>query len=244
MSLLQFDEPLRRIQPAAHREPGIHSFPEPRLTMPSTRKIVRVFLASPSDLPEERRAVHSAVTEFNQTLAEVFGYQIELFGWEDTVSRFGRPQHIINYEVDRCDLFLGMLWKRWGTPPDADGAYSSGFEEEFQRSVDSHQRTNSPEISLFFKNIENDLTKDPGEQLQKVLDFRNRIIRQKSLLFERFDTYQDMEPLARRCLINYVTRLRTEESTEASQTSTTSPNTEAETARLVDCNVHSCTDVS
>ena len=199
--------------------------------MPSTRKILRVFLASPSDLPEERRAVHSAVTEFNQTLADAFEYQIELFGWEDTVSRFGRPQHIINYEVDQCDLFLGMLWKRWGTPSDADGTHSSGFEEEFQRSVDRRQRTNSPEISLFFKNIEKDLTKDPGEQLQKVLDFRNSIIQKKSLLFENFDTSQDMERLARRCFIDYVRRLGESESAEASQPSITSLDTQAETAR-------------
>ena len=199
--------------------------------MPSTRNIVRVFLASPSDLPDERRAVHSAVTEFNRTLAELLDCQIELFGWEDTVSGFGRPQHIINYEVDRCDLFIGMIWKRWGTPPDADGAYSSGFEEEYQRSVDRHQRSGIPEISLFFKNIEDALTKDPGEQLQKVLAFRNSIMSQRSLLFESFDTYQEMEGLARRCLIHYVTRLTRKESTEASQTNTTIPGTEVEAAR-------------
>ena len=199
--------------------------------MPSTRKILRVFLASPSDLPEERRAVHSAVTEFNQTLAHTFGYQIELFGWEDTVSRYGRPQQIINHEVDRCDVFLGMLWKRWGTPSDTEGTHSSGFEEEFQRSIDRRQCTNSPEISLFFKNIEHDLTKDPGAQLQKVLDFRNRIIRQKSLLFENFDTSQDMERLARRCFIDYVTRLGASESVEASQPSVVSLDTQGETTR-------------
>ncbi len=77
--------------------------------MRSTRKIIRAFLASPGDLQEERKAIREVVVEFNESWANELGYQVELIGWEETVSRFGRPQHIINQDVDRCDLFLGMI---------------------------------------------------------------------------------------------------------------------------------------
>ena len=46
--------------------------------MLTTRNIVRVFLASPGDLEEERRAIRDAVIEFNATWADPLGYQIEL----------------------------------------------------------------------------------------------------------------------------------------------------------------------
>ena len=46
--------------------------------MSSIRKILHAFLASPGDLPDERKAVRDAIAEFNETLADEFGYQIEL----------------------------------------------------------------------------------------------------------------------------------------------------------------------
>ena len=179
--------------------------------MPTIRQVLRVFLASPGDLSDERRAVRSVVSEFNDSWADELGYQIQLLGWEDTVAGFGRPQHIINEEVDRCDLFLGMMWKRWGTPPDREGRYASGFHEEFDRSVVRRTETGSPEISLFFKTISDDLKDDPGEDLKKVLQFRNSIIAEKTVLFQEFSTIHDMEQLARKCITRFVNEIRRQE---------------------------------
>src|SRR2546421_249205 len=130
--------------------------------MAETREIVSVFLASPSDLGEERRAAKSIVDGINGSFANALGYQVELIGWEDTVSIFGRPQSIINAELDRCELFVGMLWRKWGTPTDGSGSYTSGFEEEFRRSVERRKGEGCPEISLFFKEVGQDFLQDPG----------------------------------------------------------------------------------
>ena len=172
--------------------------------MSKTRKVLRVFLASPGDLQEERKAVRSVVDEINELWADTWSYQIELMGWEDTVSRYGRPQNIINQEVDRCDLFIGMIWKRWGTPPDRDGKFTSGFQEEFQRALGRRERDGNPEISLFFKEIPNDFTADPGEDLKKVLEFRKKMNADKKILYEKFSEPQDMEKLGRKCITRYV----------------------------------------
>ena len=179
--------------------------------MPSTRKIIRAFLASPGDLQEERKAIRDVVDEFNASWANELGYQVELVGWEETVAGFGRPQHLINQDLDRCDLFLGMIWKRWGTPPDHGGDFSSGFEEEFERSMARREETGSPEISLFFKQIPDEFTVDPGDDLKKVLGFRDRIIAGKKILFQHFSTVRDMETLARKSITTYVIRVRNEE---------------------------------
>lgn len=147
-----------------------------------TRKIIRAFLASPGDLQEERKVIRKVVDEFNESWANALGYQVELVGWEETVAGFGRPQHLINQDLDRCDLFIGMIWKRWGTPPDHGGDFSSGFHEEFERSMARCEETGSPEISLFFKQIPGEFMVDPGDDLKKVLEFRKTIIAGKKIL--------------------------------------------------------------
>lgn len=102
--------------------------------MAGTRRFIKVFLASPGDLADERNIAKVIVDDFNSQLADALGYQVELVGWEDTLPGVGRPQGIINRDLDGCDLFVGMLWKRWGTPPGTE-PYTSGFEEEFKRSM-------------------------------------------------------------------------------------------------------------
>jgi hypothetical protein len=174
--------------------------------MADTRKIVKVFLASPGDLGAERRAAKAAVDEFNDHYADVFGYQVELIGWEDTVSVFGRPQATINRDLESCELFVGLLWKKWGTSPAIDGPYTSGFEEEFEQSIDRRRRQGRPEISLFFKEIADEFLRDPGEQLQKVIAFKDRLIRGKLLLFEEF-VPEAFDTKFRRCISAYVTKL-------------------------------------
>lgn len=176
--------------------------------MSSNRKILHAFLASPGDLQDERKAVRNVVDEFNESLADVFGYQIELLGWEDTVAGFGRPQELINQDVDRCDLFIGLIWKRWGTPPDKDGLFSSGFQEEFERSKDRREKSGSPEIALFFKKVPGRDKRDPGPHLKRVLEFQESTIEERKILFREFSTIREMERLVRKKVIAYVNSVR------------------------------------
>lgn len=179
--------------------------------MAESRRLVKVFLASPGDLTDERKAAKSVVDEFNALLAEEFGYQVELVGWEDSVSVFGRPQATINRELERCELFVGLMWKHWGTPPDITGPYSSGFEEEFKRSVERRLVSGFPEISLFFKEIDPEFLRDPGVELKKVLEFKKQLIAEKTILFETFSDIRDFEIKLRRCITAYIRNLRAEE---------------------------------
>jgi hypothetical protein len=181
--------------------------------MSDTRHLIRVFLASPGDLTEERRAAKSVVDDFNSLWADEFGYQLELVGWEDTVAVFGRPQATINRELEHCELFVGLMWKRWGTPPDTTGRYTSGFEEEFRTSIERRTREGRPEISLFFKDIPAEFLRDPGDDLKKVLAFRGEIIAKKTLLFETFTETREFERKLFRCISAYVRR-RTREDRE------------------------------
>ena len=108
--------------------------------MAGNRKVISFFLASPGDLIEERKIAKQVADELNSMLSLKFNVHIELVGWEDTVSSAGRPQEIINRDLERCDVFIGLLWKRWGSAPDNESRYESGFEEEFTIATSGYKK--------------------------------------------------------------------------------------------------------
>ena len=199
--------------------------------MAETRKIIRMFLASPGDLGDERKSIRSVVEELNTIMANRIGYHVELMGWEDTVSRYGRPQAIINQEVDRCDLFVGMMWKKWGTPPDTSGIYTSGFHEEFERSIARRENKGEPEISLFFREIDAQFLEDKGPDLERVLEFKDKIIQEKTVLFQCFNSLHEIESLVRGCISGFLFRIHDAESSEAEESTDKQTKTQKATGQ-------------
>ncbi|MBR9910592.1 MAG: DUF4062 domain-containing protein [Gammaproteobacteria bacterium] len=180
--------------------------------MSDTVKNVSVFLASPGDLGEERRLANEAVEELNKQIAPHLGFNVVLKGWEDTLSGQGRPQHIINKDLDVCELFIGMMWKKWGTPPSTDGSFTSGFEEEYSRSIEKYEQEKTPEMAMYFKEVDQELLNDPGDDLKKVIAFKKRMIDEKKILFQSFAQPIDLQQLVRLKIQDYLIQLKKRES--------------------------------
>lgn len=172
------------------------------------RDVLTVFLASPSDLNNERKITREAVERVNALLSRRVGWHIELLGWEDTLPGYSRPQEDINKDVDSCDLFVGMVWRRWGTPT---GECCSGFHEEFRRTRDRRLKEGNPEIWLFFKAIDEDSLQDPGSQLKRVLDFKREQIEKKELRFKEFPNENKWGEIIYDSLVAYVLDLARKE---------------------------------
>ena len=200
--------------------------------MAGTRRFVKVFLGSPGDLTEERRAAKVIVDDFNSELAETFGCQVELVGWEDTLPELGRPQEIINRDLDGCDLFVGMLWKRWGTPPGAC-PYTSGFEEEFERSLARSEREGRPAISLLLKQLTDSELTDPGDHLKKVIAFRERVFGERKLLAGAFGDLSDFQRKFRKCVVGFVKR-QSEADAETASEKDQAPLAETQTTQAAE----------
>jgi hypothetical protein len=147
-----------------------------------------VFMASPSDLTEEREAVRAVVDETNALLAN-FDIRFRVAGWENTLPDAGRPQGLINPGVERCDIFIGLLKHRWGSPT---GLYSSGFEEEYTLAQARHDDGGLPTIHLFFGDVPDNLLEDPGVSLQQVLAFKEKITSERRALYRRFQDRHDL----------------------------------------------------
>jgi hypothetical protein len=170
-------------------------------------KLIRAFIASPGGLDEERTAAFDAAEEVNRAVAKPLGGRLELYGWEETISGNGRPQAIINAEMETCDLFIGAIWTRWGSRPSVGGPYSSGFEEEFELSLERHGRTEAPLMAMFFKDIDPLQLSDPGEELKKVLTFQGRLRAEKALLYGTFATPEAFAAKVREFLSTHVIRM-------------------------------------
>lgn len=146
---------------------------------------VKIFLASPGDLAEERNLFPGVLRLLNDVVGRRLNHRLEPLGWEDALPNWGRPQALINQDVRQCEVFIMLLWKRWGMP---SGQYSSGTEEEFEIAYERYRKTGSPHLLLYFRSVPQDMMADPGEQLQRVINFRTRIETERIGLFKTYDT--------------------------------------------------------
>ena len=96
------------------------------------------------------------------------------------------------------------MWKRWGTPPDTTGSYTSGFQEEFSIARAHYEKFGRPELKMYFKSIDSDALQDPGEGLKRVLQFKAELTSRKDLFYEHFDNLEDFRRRFTRAITLYV----------------------------------------
>ncbi len=169
------------------------------------RRIINIFIGSPSDLEEERKIAREVVQGLNAYIARHLDVHVVLIGWEDTPpSSIERPQSLINQDLLSCDLFVGLLWNRWGTKPDKGGDNDSGFEEEFRLALDQLSQKKIDDVWVFFKQMTTQLQKDPGEQATKVISFKKEITSEFSTLYKTFETNEQWREMFTFLLADYV----------------------------------------
>ena len=93
--------------------------------------------------------------------------------WEENPRYdYGRAQGQINPDVRDCDVFVGILYRRWGTPT---GTFSSGFEEEFLIAEERFLRGEPIMILIYFKDpIEK--RKPAEKRVKKPLDSQEKTV--------------------------------------------------------------------
>jgi hypothetical protein len=143
--------------------------------MASKISCLRVFIASPGGLAEERKAFREEIQDYSEAESIPRGVLFQPVGWEDTLGAVGRPQTIINEDVRDSDYLILLLWNRWGSPPDTRSSrFTSGTEEEYRIAMECYNSQDFPmrKLVMMFKSVDPQQLTDPGPQLQKVLEFR------------------------------------------------------------------------
>jgi hypothetical protein len=87
--------------------------------MTDLMRILRVVVASPSDVKTERDIVPVVLEELNRSLGADRGVRLEPVRWEtDAYPGFhpAGPQGLIDpiLKIEDCDILLGIFWKRFG----------------------------------------------------------------------------------------------------------------------------------
>ena len=154
--------------------------------MPKTATVLRIFVASPSDVSEERQRLEDVVESLNCGFAAK-GVQLKLVRWErDASPRLGEDaQSVINKQLlADYDIFVGIMWKTVGTPTKRA---ESGTIEEFENALERFQEDSSVVVMMYFKNAPpSSMEQIDPDQLKKVNEFRSKI---KGLgLYHSFDS--------------------------------------------------------
>lgn len=180
-----------------------------------TRSIteVKVFVASPGDLKAERDALAEVIEDLNDTFDDL---HVRLLRWEqDTVPAMGRPQGLVNEQLGDYDIFIGLMWRRFGT---STGVAESGTEEEFNRAYERWQQTGKPPIMFYFCERSGAMPRNAEEveQLRKVIEFRERV--QASGLTGSFTSVEDFKREVRKHLTEVLKRVRDDATPDSTAT--------------------------
>lgn len=169
--------------------------------MPTPVVAHTAFISSPSDVAAERNIVPRVVTELNNVYLQATGQILWPLMWETMLGGIGEDvQAVINRQTPNYDIFVGIMWSRFGTPTLRAG---SGTEEEFDRAFELHVSQKAQiDFMVFVKTAAFPHSIDEG-QLRGVRRFVDKL-RARGILHHAFEDASEFEVLLRRHLLQYV----------------------------------------
>ena len=170
----------------------------------NTLKKLRIFVASPSDVASERAKVETVIAAL-KPLADCIGVVLEICDWREAVPDMGRPQQVIFEQLKPTswDVFMGILWHRFGTPPAAADAqrqreYLSGTEEEFWTAYRLWKEFERPQIWMYRCTRQVDLNSidlDQAKLVKKFFDEFDAVKGEHPGLYQLYDSIEAFEKL-------------------------------------------------
>jgi hypothetical protein len=161
-----------------------------------------IFISCPSQLLAEKQGVKNAVDIVNRSIRGTCNVQLETWDWEEGAipGIAATPQEVIDQQIPQHDIYLGLLWHRFGFPTAMCG---SGTEHEFRTSLKSHQQEGSPRhILFFFKTKVDNLDDVDPLQYAQVRTFQNEL-QDLGVLYNKFEDSSDFEKI----LVTIFTRI-------------------------------------
>jgi hypothetical protein len=166
--------------------------------------VLSVFVASPGDVVDARKCLERVVDELNFSWSREMGLRLELLKWETHAfsDKGDDAQDVVNRQIPRYDIFLGIMWKRFGTPT---GRAESGTEEEFNDALCRHERdASNVRIMFYFKDTPpGRLSEVDGKEIEKVKQFRDRVA-ESGVLYWSYKSLSEFENLTRQHLSRQV----------------------------------------
>ncbi len=162
---------------------------------------IKIFVASPGDVNNERKRVKKVIEELNKTVCPSRSLTLEYKGWEEVVPDIGKPgQRAIDEQIGPYDIFIGIMWKKFGHPTLGAG---SGTEHEFNMAYKKRKKFGEPRILFYFsQKPSTPKTEKETEQWGKVIKFKKKV--QKLGLTKDYKNPSDFEKIVREHLTKIV----------------------------------------
>jgi hypothetical protein len=143
---------------------------------------VQVFISCPGDVTVEKNMIIEICESVSRTLKDSGSpVRFRPLDWRDIIAPIdGRPQEVINVSFSGYDIYIGILWMRFGTPPGAKDpitgkVYQSGTEEEFRFAQQQFEAGAKIEMYLFNKEPKATSSIAEYKQYGKVLKFQDKV---------------------------------------------------------------------
>lgn len=139
---------------------------------------LRIFLATPGDLSDEREVVKATVQEHNRRRRGSGNVEFEVVGWEQVRGTAQRPQDAINMLIRESHFMVVMFKEKWGSESGSPWGFTSGTEEELFTGLLELGQDEQPMRDVWVAFMSH---ASPEERVDKL---RTQMIRGHSMLFE------------------------------------------------------------
>jgi len=146
---------------------------------------IKVFLASPSGLEDERKHFREIIWKFNEKVVLKTKFFFIPVMVEQMTGGDGQAQGRINKTIDGCDYCITMFWDNLGSPPEADSPEGSESvtDGEHKKAVKLKAEGELKEAVIFLKKIPPRQLADKGPALERLLNYVEERKKDSHLVF-------------------------------------------------------------
>jgi tetratricopeptide (TPR) repeat protein len=148
---------------------------------------LRIFLASPGDVGNERVAVRVCVEEHNARCRGDTKVTYEVVGWERVRGTARRPQEAINELIAESHFVIALFKGSWGSEPGSPWGYTSGTEEELFTGLLELGEAERPMRDVWVAFLDH---ASPAEQIVKL---RDQMSHRHSMMYETIADIRDLK---------------------------------------------------
>lgn len=169
---------------------------------------LKMFVASPGDVAEERASVENIVKRINDILGETLHINLNIVSWENippTTNTEDVQEENINKKIKECHFFLLILYKRYGTI--AKNARKSNTEREIDTIIECVKQEKKKQIISYFKEISSN--EDPGPQEKKIKALQKKLAKDHHWFYKSYKDAHDFEIKLIHDLYNLLLKMHT-----------------------------------
>lgn len=176
--------------------------------MTTTYESFKIFIASPGDVKQEQEIAISVIQRVSSTCKESLGIELEPVTWNDFVPKAPklpeeRIQDVLNSEIPKCQAFILVLGKRYGSTE--TGHRVSNTEREVNIALELLKRKKKLMFLSYFKQLPSG--DDKGGQQQSVEAFR-KSLQEQGIWYKDFSKPNDLGEILTHDLYRTVLRFR------------------------------------